>query len=240
MANTQTLRRVIQERKHTVLLAGLIFMSLAQPLAHGILVGLVLYDVVLTCVLLGVFIVVFERTHERFLSVALALPAVVLRWVSYGLAEPYHFYVTATHQALLVAFFGLAVGVILRGIFEQKTIKSDHVIGTVCGYLLAGAAWGSGYSLCEQLLPDSFDVNPQISWQLKDEHSRAFLFNYFSLCTLTGASYGDITPIRPAVASLTWLEAMFGQFYLAVVVAQLVGLKMAQAIDGGKGEVNSE
>src|SRR5689334_10932712 len=120
MANKIDVSRVIQERKHTVLLAGLIFMSLVQPLAHGVLLGLVLYDVVLTCVLLGVFIVVFERTHERMLSVALVLPAVVLRWASYGLSEPFHYYATATHQALLIAFFGLGVWVILRGIFEQK------------------------------------------------------------------------------------------------------------------------
>ena len=46
--------------------------------------------------------------------------------------------------------------------------------------------------------------------QLLNDHSRSFLFNYFSLCTLTGTGYGDITPIWPGVASLTWMEAMFG------------------------------
>lgn len=234
MENKINVSRVLQERKHTILLVSLIFMSLVQPLAHGVLLGLVLYDVLLTCVLLGVFIVVFERTHERWLSVALVVPFVILRWASYGLSEPYYSFATATHQILLTAFFGLGVWVILRGIFEQQSIKSDHVIGTVCGYLLAGAAWGSCYSLCEQLSPHSFDVNPNIVWRLDDAHSRAFLFNYFSLCTLTGAGYGDITPIRPGVTSLTWLEAMFGQFYLAIVVAQLVGLKLAQSMLAGK------
>ena len=235
MANTHLLNSLIQDRKHTVLLVALILMSMAQPLAHGVLFGLILYDVVLTFMLLGVFVVVFERTGERFVSLALALTAVVLKWVFvWQLTGRIHDITVAIHQGMLVAFYGLAVAVILRRIFEQRTIRADHVIGTVCGYLLAGAAWGSSYSLCEQLLPDSFNVNQEIAWQLKDLHSRAFLFNYFSLCTLTGASYGDITPIRPTVASLTWLEAMFGQFYIAVVVAQLVGLKLAQAMEGGK------
>jgi hypothetical protein len=45
--------------------------------------------------------------------------------------------------------------------------------------------------------------------------------------------YGDITPIGPPAYTLTWLEVMFGQFYMAVVVAQLVGLKLAQALRGG-------
>jgi hypothetical protein len=33
------------------------------------------------------------------------------------------------------------------------------------------------------------------------------------------------------VASLTWMEAMFGQFYIAIVVAELIGLKLARAAE---------
>jgi hypothetical protein len=32
--------------------------------------------------------------------------------------------------------------------------------------------------------------------------------------------------------SLMWIEVIFGQFYMAVVIAQLVGLKLAQAMKG--------
>jgi hypothetical protein len=48
--------------------------------------------------------------------------------------------------------------------------------------------------------------------------------------TLTTLGYGDVTPIGPLALSLSWLEVIFGQFYLAVVVAQLVGLRLAQTI----------
>ena len=43
---------------------------------------------------------------------------------------------------------------------------------------------------------------------------------------------GTSPPIGPPAFTLTWLEVMFGQFYMAVVVAQLVGLKLAQALRG--------
>lgn len=36
----------------------------------------------------------------------------------------------------------------------------------------------------------------------------------------------------PASRSPSWLEVMVGQFYMAIVVAQLVGLKPAQALTG--------
>ena len=35
---------------------------------------------------------------------------------------------------------------------------------------------------------------------------------------------------RAGFSEGAWLEAVFGQFYVAVVVAQLVGLKLAQAV----------
>ena len=69
-----------------------------------------------------------------------------------------------------------------------------------------------------------------IAWRLGAWHLQRFLFNYFSVMTLTTMGYSDITPAGAPVYTLIWLEAVFGQFYSAVVVAQLVGLKLAQAI----------
>jgi len=63
-----------------------------------------------------------------------------------------------------------------------------------------------------------------------DWHLKRSLFDYLSLTTLTSLGYGDITPVGQPAYSLTWLEMVVGQFYMAVVVAQLVGLKLAQAI----------
>ena len=63
-----------------------------------------------------------------------------------------------------------------------------------------------------------------------------FLFDYLSFTKLTSPAYGDITLIgRPAYA-LTWLEVMFGQFFMAGVLAQPVGLKPAHALRGGASE----
>lgn len=50
------------------------------------------------------------------------------------------------------------------------------------------------------------------------------------MTTLTGLEYGDITPVGQPAYSLTRLEVMLGQFYMAVVVAQRIGFKLAQAI----------
>ena len=50
---------------------------------------------------------------------------------------------------------------------------------------------------------------------------------YFRLASLTTTGYGDIVPLNPFARSLANLEAVVGQFYLAVTVARLVTLEMA-------------
>ena len=220
----------VQQRKHLVMLVTLIIMSLAQPVARGFVGGLIVYDILLTIVVLGVFAIVAKRNRDRWVTFAIGMPAIVTRWIVYGLSGDLRWACMAAHHALLLALFAFSVAVILRDIFEERVIKADHVIGTVCGYLLAGAAWGNVYELAQQFDAGSFSVKPEIAWQLDDIHLRSFLFSHFSLCTLAGVADDDIRASGPSVTTLTWIEAMFGQFYLAVVVAQLVGFKLAQAI----------
>ncbi|MFQ5656404.1 MAG: ion channel [Candidatus Methylomirabilales bacterium] len=41
--------------------------------------------------------------------------------------------------------------------------------------------------------------------------------------------YGDITPITPTAKTFSFMEAVTGQIYIAVLIARLVGLHIAQA-----------
>jgi hypothetical protein len=56
-----------------------------------------------------------------------------------------------------------------------------------------------------------------------------FLLTYFSFVTLTTVGYGDITPAGDTARALAMIEAVAGQFYLAVLIAELVGKRLAQA-----------
>jgi hypothetical protein len=133
-------------------------------------------------------------------------------------------------HAAVVSFLGFAVAVILHNIFRRSVIRGDDVLGAVAGYLLAAIAWGHLYGVAYVLAPESFAVNPEIRWRLDRVYLRQGLFDYLSLMTLTGLGYADIRAFGPPVHSIRWLEAVFGQFYMALVVAQLVGLRLAQAI----------
>jgi hypothetical protein len=133
----------------------------------------------------------------------------------------------------MIAFIGLAIAVTLRDILQKRVIGGGDVLGAVSGYLLGGIVWGNLYVVLHLLVPSSFAVQPEIAWQLQERHLLHALFNFFSFATLTSLGYNDITPVTPLANTLTWFEVIFGQFYMAVVVAQLVGMRLAQAVRPG-------
>jgi len=92
---------------------------------------------------------------------------------------------------------------------------------------LLGLIWALMYTFLDLLYPDSFTglnavTTGMITWE----------FVYYSFVTLTTLGYGDITPVRSVARSLSYLEAIAGQFYIAILVASLIGARLARRQTG--------
>jgi hypothetical protein len=72
------------------------------------------------------------------------------------------------------------------------------------------------------LQPGSF----QIAQDIDISYSH---FTYYSFVTLTTLGYGDITPLSYPARSLSTVEAVTGQLYLAVMIAGLLGAYISQS-----------
>ena len=221
----------VSRRRHLILLVGVVALQIVQPLlAHDSVVHRALYDAAFGAVTILVFFAIFLRRWERWLALVLILPAIVSNVAHYALSERLQPMAATVYHFSSAAFLGLAVAVILRDILRKRAITADDVLGAIAGWVLMGLIWGHFYALTDRLVPDSFSVSAAIAGQLQEWHSRRALFDYFSFTTLTSLGYGDITPTRAPAYTLAWLEVMFGSFYMAVIVAQLVGVKLAQAV----------
>jgi voltage-gated potassium channel len=223
--------KAVRNRRHLALLIVLLTVAILEPLAARINERVLLVGVSVAVVInVGVLMVIFERRWERLLGlflIALIFGADILHELSSYAAATIFYHCSA---ALFLAF---AVAVILIRIFQRQTIRTDDVIGALCGYLLAAAAWGNLYAIAYFFWPASFRIADPIASQFGNWQLQRFFFDYFSVMTLTTMGFSDIAPAAMPVYSLTWVESVFGQFYIAVVVAQLVGLRLAQAIKPG-------
>ena len=93
----------------------------------------------------------------------------------------------------------------------------NKVTGSLCVYLLIGIAWAELYQLLQGYDPSSFAGVEQ-----QQGHALSWRFLYFSFVTLTTLGYGDVLPLTIYAQTLTAMETVIGQFYLAVLVAVLV------------------
>jgi hypothetical protein len=218
-----------------ILLGGVVAVQIVQPmLTHDSVVHRILYDAAFGAVTLLVSFAIFLRPWERWLALALIFPAIVANITHYGLPEDLQAVAATIYHFSAATFLAFAVAAILHTILRKRAISGDDVLGAIAGWVLMGLIWGHFYALTDRLVPNSFSVSPTIAGQLSEWHLRRALFDYFSFTTLTSLGYGDLTPTRAPAYTLAWLEVMFGGFYMAIVVAQLVGMKLAQAagLDG--------
>lgn len=115
------------------------------------------------------------------------------------------------------AFVLLSTALATRQVFASRSIELNNIIGALCIYLLLAVIWALFYTLVNVMLPGSFDGSADGS-----AHQQLIDFIYFSMVTLTSLGYGDITPLGATARALATLEVLFGQFYIAVMVAGLV------------------
>ena len=220
----------LKRRRHAILLAALVWVALIESFSHRQVMGPVLSDLVITTTLLLVFLIVFDRWVNRLVAFIALATAVVAGWAHYLLPSSAELWLRLIYHSAALLLTGFAALVILRNIFRQRDVRADDVLGAVCGYLLAAGAWSSLFMLIEIFLPGSFSVGPGFGAGMDTWHGRIAVLSYVSLSSLTSLGAGVVVPIRPPATILTALEAVFGQFYIAIVVAQLVGARLAQAL----------
>lgn len=182
-----------------------------------------------------VLLVVFEGRRTRELALWSWLVVTVLGWSFLVLPAGGPVWPRGLQLLLLAGLHGWAAALILRNIFQQRQVDRDAVFGAVTGYLLAAGGWGNLYALCELVAPGSFHVSAALAPAFADPQTHNALFIYFSMVTITTVGFGDFTPVQGPVTVFVMLEMVFGQFYIAVVVAQLVGIRLAQMNGGGQG-----
>jgi voltage-gated potassium channel len=227
--------RPLRERPFFLLLAVMLVFVVVYPVLHESVGSQTLFDAFRTAVLVAALRVIFAGRRRVAAGAALAAVLVPAIWIGHAFPGAVPLPVVFALHVLGLAFFGLAVASILWTVYQSSAVSADGVAGALCAYLLLGVVFSHGYWLIEAAAPGSFRGIGESEAELADPRHSQIALQYFSFVTLASVGANDVTPVRAAARGLTVLEAICGQFFVAVLIADLIGKKLAGPREGSAG-----
>ena len=232
----EALHRNLAPRRHTALLVAIVALFMVRPLIGdgGIATG-AFSSVLLLVLLFALYAIqvdelvgerdtlLAQRRRRALVGWALAVPAIVARLAAILVPSPAIYLSEAILWLLLFAYITWNE---LRAVLRQKEITREVISMSISTYLLMGLTCGMFYIVLHDLQPNAFSFG---SAGPTSEQQTIPVLIYFSLTTLSTIGFGDITPITLQARYAAVAEGIAGQFYLAILVARLVGMQMSQS-----------
>ena len=199
------------------LLVALVIFLVVLPVSNDL--QLISYEVsrpiAYTCLLaIGVWSLRDSTRTFRF-GMALAAIGIITNGIATANDAPVFYSLSI---AAMFVFLLLAIRSALRQVVFGTEINSNRLYGAVCVYLMLGVLWALMYNTLGELDPDAFAGSLSI-----DNGKWGPDWFYYSFVTLTTLGYGDILPVSATARALAYGEAVVGVFYMAMLVAALVG-----------------
>lgn len=174
-----------------------------------------LFTTVLLSVLVisGLFAADFSRAAFRmlFLSGFLVVTVTVLNLLFPGLQK-----LNPVTFILNTLFFIIVTVALVSHVAQAKEVYRSTLLSAINSYLLIGLSLSLLFLILDLLIPGSFT-------QVNAAEEGLSAFVYYGFVTLTTLGYGDITPTTPVARSLASFTALFGQLYLVIIMALIIG-----------------
>jgi hypothetical protein len=134
-------------------------------------------------------------------------------------------------RLLVVVTVSGCVAAALEYVLRGAEVSADRIFAAIVAYMLGALGFAAAYQAIAVLAPESFAL-PAPGAAGDELDRREVQLMYFSFVTIATLGYGDITPQLPLAQMLAVLEAVLGQFYVAVVIAWLVSTYAAHRRSG--------
>lgn len=168
------------------------------------------------------------RIAARRAALAAALLVPLLRFpIARGIAP---LWIVVAEHFLFWGLTLLGLVALLRMVLRAKRVDPDEIYAAVAAYLLLALFWAVAFSFLSNLALDP----PAFSGLAPPDPAYAYGSRlqemiYYSCVTLTTLGFGDITPTHPITRNLSAFEAITGQLFIAVLLARLVAMSVAEA-----------
>jgi voltage-gated potassium channel len=211
--------------RHSLMLASLVVLLVALPLGNVLSGGDTAFSILLALVLVAAVFVNAPQRWTFFAAAVIGMGSVI------GLAASE---MSGSRELRIVAdvmglaLLGFTTLLMLNSLIYSRRVSADTMVGGICVYLLVGLCFTMMFGLICDLEPDSIvQGGVAIERSHSDISPSAAKLLYFSFVTLTNLGFGDIVPRSEIAQMVTVAEAVIGQLYLAIFVARLVALYVA-------------
>ena len=213
MKALKKLWEAISDKKYLSLSSSLVPFLILPPFISELpilkYVILILYSIIiLYCILIitghskvNVFHVVF-------------LIAMIMTWINSS--NPIFL---ITYYLLGILIFGATAAKIITQLIKIEKVDEKALLAALGGYLLIGLSGSFLVALVATIDNNAFNI--------PDVYDSEYNYVYFSFVTLTTLGYGDISPVIPIARFLVYMEAIVGVFYMAILVASIIGIRIS-------------
>ncbi|MEO9323689.1 potassium channel family protein [Nocardioides sp. C4-1] len=206
----------VREHPSALLLGLQLLAVLAYPFLDENVAGRAVLGAVQVGVVLAAAAAVRLTPALSWVAVLLGAPAMVFS-VLEAVTDDAGWAVLAS-AVFHVPFYLFVSYALIRYLFHDDKVTRDELFATGAAFTVVAWAFAYVYAGAQVVWPDSF-----VGYA--GEGTRAwFDLLYLSFTTLTSVGLSDVYPIRDHARSLVMLEQVAGVFYVALVVARLVGL----------------
>ncbi len=237
MPGTTPIRKRIREHRHSAFLALLGSTYLARPAFGESATAQLTFSVFVVLILLLALLTVEadaiaeaggdqHQTRRGWRRVAWLLAGVAIAERVESLLSPTRVLLLAGAISYL-AFFAFVAASHFRTMLRAKHVTGETISMSISTYLLIALAWSMVFQLMYGFDPSSFDMGVLGKDAVVGHGNTLTLFVSYSLGALSTNIVGDVTPVSLLARYATVVEGLIGQFYLAILVARLVAMQMA-------------
>jgi uncharacterized membrane protein len=235
-ARTRGFLTIEMRNRYTVLLIFTLVLMSVVPFIAGDELAIFSMKLMLSAILLVGIYAGRGMSSDLVLGVALGIPVLVGRWLPQYSTDIRIFLAIDILTAMFLLYITF---MILNQILNARRVTLDTIAGAVCAYCLIGLAWAFAYRSMFVINPHSFVFASRSFANIFEADNRSepqlMNFAYYSFATLTTTGFGDVTPALGASRAISVLEAIVGQFFIAVLIARLVSLEIVHSTSRTKG-----
>jgi hypothetical protein len=212
-----------REHPSAVLLAAQLLAVLAYPFLEDSTGGRAALGVVQIGIVLIALAAVRRTPTLTWVAVLFVPPAMVFSVLE--AISPSNDVILLGSAAFHVPFYFFVSYAMIRYLFHDDRVTRDELYATGAAFTVV--AWGFAYiyAAAQVIWPGSFtgpDGVGEQSW---------FELLFLSFTTLTSVGLSDVIPIGSHARSLVMVEQVAGVFYVALVVARLIGLSRPRVVE---------